>query len=643
MNKLFLLLLLCIGTVPGFSQTLFTYGNNAVSKDEFLKAYNKNKTPVTDKEAALREYLDLYTKFKLKVKTAEEQRLDTLSQLKNDLQNFRSQVEENYLNDETRLNGLIDEALNRSRKDIHLWHFSIAIDPSKMADTNKIQQAMNELATQLSSGKNDYDALLKDIAAKYMEVKGSDLGFVTAFSLPYEMENLVYNLKSGEVSRVYRSRSAWHLFKNLEERESPGRWRIAQILIAIPPGATENDIKPLEKKSDSIYSLLAKGADFSALAKQISEDQLTFLNGGEMPEFGTGKFDPSFEAKVFELKKDGDISRPIRTAYGFHIIKRLAQRDIPADKSDEAFVAAVKQQVLEDNRVNGAKADFLKEVKQKTGYKRNVAVTDAMLFRYADSVANTGVIKNYPVTGKVIFSFIKQNVKGSDWLNFVKDYKLNRDVYKGESNKELLEKYISTTSFDYYRKHLDEYNKEFKAQLQEFKEGNMLFEIMERNVWSKATNDSIGLQKYYKEHQAGYQWGESAAILLFNCTDSATALTAIEALKNGKDWRQLAEESEGKIQSDSGRYEISQLQIPEGTDIKEGLITTPVLNNGDNTSSFIKVLRLFPAKQQRSFEEARGLVINEYQGFLESIWLNELKKKYPVKVNEAVFQSLLKQ
>jgi peptidyl-prolyl cis-trans isomerase SurA len=284
----------------------------------------------------------------------------------------------------------------------------------------------------------------------------------------------------------------------------------------------------------------------------------------------------------------------------------------------------------------------LKEVKLKTGYKRNIAVKDAELYRYADSVSNTGTVQTFPITKKTIFSFTKQQVKGDDWLNFVKDYKLNPDVYKQENNKELLEKYISTAAFDYYRKHLEEFNKDFKNQLQEFKEGNMLFEIMERNVWSKASNDSIGLQKHYKAHQASYQWDESAAVLLFNCSDSNAASKATAALKSGKDWKDIAEESDGKIQSDSGRYELSQIQLPAGTHLTEGLVTTALVNSSDNTSAFVKVLKLFPGKQQRSFEEARGLVINEYQAFLEEKWISELKKKYPLKINEAVFQSLLK-
>jgi len=178
--------------------------------------------------------------------------------------------------------------------------------------------------------------------------------------------------------------------------------------------------------------------------------------------------------------------------------------------------------------------------------------------------------------------------------------------------------------------------------LQEFKEGNILFEIMERNIWSKASNDSIGLKKYYDANKTKYQWSESADAYLLSCNNAKTAEEAIVSLRSGKNWKQIAEESDGRIQADSGRYEISQLQVPAGADLKEGTITTPLLNAGDNTSSFVKILKLYPANQQRTFEEARGLVINDYQNFLEAKWIEQLKKKYPVKVNEPVFQSLLK-
>jgi peptidyl-prolyl cis-trans isomerase SurA len=642
MKKMYLLLALLPGVTRLFSQTIFTYGNIPVGKEEFLRAYNKNKTPVTDNEKALREYLDLYSKFKLKVKAAYALRLDTLQQLKFDMKSFSSQVEEGYMNDEKRTNALMDEAIERGQKDIHLIHFYAALNTvTNPADSLKAFKAMDEVVQALKEDKTDYNTIAQKISEKYLPVTGKDIGYITVFSLPYAMENLVYNLKPGGVTGIYHSKNGLHVFKNADERKSMGKWKIAQILFAIPPYATATQIKEIEKRADSVYTLLIAGADFKTLAKQFSEDMLTASNGGEMAEFGTGKFEMGFETKVFELQKDGDISKPIYTGDGYHIVKRLQQHPIPADKSDEAFTYELKQKIAKDTRINSAKENFLKEITVKTGYKRNAAVKDADLFKYADSVAANKKVGTYPINNKIIFSFTKANIKVAEWLNFVKDYKLNADVYKGETNASLLDKFISTSILEYYRNHLSEFNADFNYQMKEFKEGNMLFEIMERKVWGKASIDSIGLKQYYDAYKTKYRWDSSAAILLFNCSDINVANEAIEALNNGKEWKEIAEQSEGKIQSDSGRYELTQLQLPADKKVTVGLISTPVVNNTDNTTSFVKVLHLFPANQQRSFSEAKGLVINDYQNYLEEKWVAELKKMYPVKVNETVFQSLL--
>ena len=643
MKHFFLLLVTSLIITTSFSQTLFTYSNNPVGKDEFLRAYNKNKTPVTDKEKAYREYLDLYSKFKLKVKAASEMKLDTLPQLKYDVQNFRSQVEESYLNDDSRVNMLVNEAFERSQKDIHLLHFYVNINSSMIAaDTVKANKAIEKIRERLLAGTTDYDKIVNEISDELIPVKGKDLGYITALTVPYEIESLVYGLKPGGVSNLYRTKSALHVFKNADERKSAGKWKVAQILFAVPPTADEFGKEEIKKLVDSVYGLLQNGGNFAELAKKYSDDRITYLTGGEMSEFGTGKFELPFENAVFALQKDGDISKPIFTGYGYHIVKRIQQKPIPADKNDEAFMASLKQQVMQDARINIAKASFIKNVMAKTGFKRNPAVKDEQLFKYADSVTATKEVGSYPINKTILFTFAKSKVTGGDWLHFVKDYKLNPDVYKGENNKALLEKYINTVALEYYRKHLEEYNDDFKYQMQEFKEGNMLFEVMERNVWSRAAGDSAGLKKYYEANKGKYIWGESASVLLFNANSMEAANEATTALKSGKAWKDIAEQSEGKVQADSGRYEINQLQIPEGAAAVPGLITAPQINTTDNTASFIKVLQLFPANQQRSFEEARGLVINDYQNQLEEKWIAELKKKYPVKVNEAVFQSLLK-
>ncbi len=646
MKRILLLFVWLCFTQALFSQTLFTYGGTVVDKEEFLRAYNKNKTPVADKEKSLREYLDLYTKFKLKVRAAQDMRLDTLQQLQYDLQNFRSQVDESYMNNEKEVNQLIDEAFLRSQKDIHVLHFFIGFGANmNPADTLDAWKAMKELQGKLKDRTEDYEGLVKEVASKYVPIKQTDLGFITVFSVPYDYENIIYGLKTGEACTPYRTKNGLHMFKVIEERKSAGKWRIAQILLAFPPGDQSLYIKALQQKADSIYNAIQHGEDFANMAKLFSDDKLSYIGGGEMPEFGTGKFDPAFEKEVFKLTKDGEVGRAFVSPYGLHIVKRLKQTPTPSDKNDANNNYDLKQKVLQDLRITSAKEKFIKEIMAKIGFKRNPAVKDAELFRYADSIIDLNADlpqKKFPINDKVIFSFAKSNVKGVEWLDFVRGYKSNSELYKGENNTALLAKFITTSAQEYYKKHLEEYNAEFRYQMEEFKEGNMLFEIMEKRVWGNAAGDNDGLLKQYEQNKKNYLWAPSASVILFNCSNMKTAEESIAALKSGKAWKKITEEGNNNIQADSGRYELSQLPLPVDTKAVAGLISTPVVNSLDGTASFIKIVTLYEGGLQRSFEEARGLVINDYQNILEEKWVDDLKKKYPVKVNEAVFASLLK-
>jgi peptidyl-prolyl cis-trans isomerase SurA len=646
MKSILLLLTLACNFSVLFSQTLFSYGNTAVDKAEFLRAYNKNKTTVEDKEKALKEYLDLYSKFKLKVRAAKDMRLDTMPQLLNDLQNFRSQIDEAYMNNDNALNGLIDEAFVRSQKDVHVIHFFTPTDAkTTAADEAKATKAMQELYSDLMMGKKDYEKLAADISAKYVKVKSSDIGFITAFSVPYEYENIIYSLKNGEANKPYRSKKGLHVFKVVEDRKAMGKWRVAQILLAMPPGDATANYKLLQQKADSIYLKLQAGGDFEELAKQYSDDKLTYLSGGTMPEFTTGKFEQPFETAVFKLTKDGEITKPFASPYGMHIVKRLAVAPVKEDKNDVAYLYEIKQKVTQDARISMAKDLFTKSVIKVVGYKKNAAVKDTELFRYADSVvANPGAngAKVFPVSNKTIYTSAKSILKGKDWLNFVREYKTNPEIYKGETNTALLEKFVSIKSSDFYKAHLEEYSPEFKYQMEEFKEGNLLFEIMERKVWSSAAGDSAGLMKYYIQNKSKYQWAASADVIIVSCNNQKTAEQSLAAIKAGKDWKKIAEESNGNVQTDSGRYELVQLSLAEGTAPTPGMFTPINVSTTDGTAGFIKILQLHPANQQRSFEEARGLVINDYQNVLEEKWIVELKKKYPVKVDQGVFEALVK-
>ncbi len=634
MKKLYLLFAISASVYSAGAQTLITYGNNTVSKDEFWRAYNKNKPVVTDKEKSVREYVDLYTNFKLKVKAAYDARIDTLQQIQYDIQNFRNQVMENYLSDNKGLKRLEDEAFERSQKDVHVLHFSIPIGP----DSAQAAAVAKELYQKLNSEKGTI--VLPD------GVKQSDLGFITAFTVPYEYENIIYNLKTGEVSEPKASKTSWHLFKVLEQKPGAGKWKVAQILFTFPPEADNAMKERIRRRADSVYNLLQSGMSFAAAAKIFSDDKLTYLTEGELPEFNAGKYSYAFESRVFNLKKDGDLSKPFETAFGYHIVKRLGQKAVVTNRSDETNNFELKQKIMADERINVEREKFTKEIVIKTGIKKSPIVNTTDLYRFADTLMKDPSVErteSLPISKKPVLLFTdKSTVPGSEWLKFVRDYRGNTDQDQKESNEQLWNKFVSYSAVEYYKNHLENYNSDFKFQMLEFKEGNMLFEIMERNVWNKAVMDAAGLQKYYDTHKEKYKWAASADVIVFNCSSAKIAEETMTALKAGADWKKLSDESNATIQADSGRYELTQVIGAENIAQPANGMYTGIINGADGTASFVYYLHIYPADMQRNFEEARGLVINDYQGVLEQEWLNTLKQKYPVKLNESVLSGLIK-
>jgi len=640
MKKNFLFLMISIVTTTVYSQTFITYGNNTISKQEFLKAYNKNKTPVTDKEKSINEYVELYTNFKLKVKAAEELRIDTLAQIQYDVSNFREQIIDNYLSDEKGIDRLTNEAFIRVQTDLHVIHYSAAINATAApADTIKAYNAITSLYNSLKKGSSSNATIAENSSI----IKEGDLGFITVFTVPYEYENIIYALKKGEISKPYRSKNAWHIFKVIEVRPSAGRWKISQILVAVAPDANEASLKAARNRIDEAYTLLQNGESFGATAKIYSDDKLSYLINGELAEFGTGTYASDFEKEVLKLKTDGEISKPFLTPFGYHIIKRMGFTPTPDYNSDAAFMFDLKQKVMKDARVNAEKEKFTRDIIAEVGPKKLNVVKDADLYRYADSLMLNPSLeqtKAFPISNKKVLTIKNETLKGSEWLAYVREYKTNYAEYKGESNQQLWAKFIEVSSLNYYKKHLEEYNTDFKFQMQEFIEGNMLFEIMERNVWGKAINDSVGLLNYYTAHKANYKWAASADVLIFNCTTTKVAEETMTALKKGKDWKEIAENQNATLQADSGRYEITQIIGANyaSTPVKGNF--TPIVSNIDGSATFVQYVMIYEANQQRSFEEARGLVINDYQQVLEKEWLAELRKKYPVKVNESMLKEM---
>jgi peptidyl-prolyl cis-trans isomerase SurA len=639
MKKLFLAVICSSFIFISHSQTLFTYGNHSVPADEFLTAFNKNKTASTDSVQALRDYLDLYIKFKLKVQAAKDMHLDTLPSMKADVQNFRSQIQDNYLDDEKEVNGLVNEAFDRSQKDIHVIYYLVN---NNQTDSINEFKAIDNFAKELRSNEDNEAAIFKNANSKSaIEIQKGDPGYITVFSLPYLFENIVYSLKPGESSLPVATKKGWYVFKNAGERKAVGNITIAQILFAVPEGFDQQR-SATKKLADSVYNALMNGSDFATLAKQFSDDKNTYLNGGLMPEFGTAKYDSMFESHAFSLKKDGEISKPFETKFGYHIIKRISAAPVPATTTDEAFMNHLKQEVMKDSRIEVAKDKFLKEISPVIGYKKN-NVNEENLWQVSDSslLRNKNVPAGKVNESTVLFSFNDhKTVKVADWILYLK----NSNGVAGNdhsSYKQLFSQFVKASAFSNYASRLQNYNVAFKNQIDEFKDGNMLFEIMQQKVWNKAAEDTSGLLKYYNANKEKYFWTNSADAIIFSCANKTVADNAIAQLRRRKTWREVVADDSTQIQADSGRFELGAIPVVDRTIFRDGLITLPVINKNDGTAVFAQIIKVYSGNEPKNFQDARGMVINDYQNYLEAKWVAELKKKYPVKINEKVFDSLL--
>lgn len=567
-NKVFIFFCLIIFSANCSAQTLFTYGKHAVSKQEFLNAYNKNNSDSNAQRLSYEDYLELYYRFKLKVQSALDEKMDSSAEQKNELESFRYQLAENFIKDDASIKLLVDEAFERSQKDIHVSFIFAPVFSADSTEINAARKKINEAYSKLQNGDS-----FEKISAGY---EHGDVGFITVFVLPYVIENAAYSTPEGKYSAPIPTSGGFYIIKNNKERKAVGKIRTAQILLAFNPRMTNDERIQLRKHADSLYNELLEGANFSDSAKKLSNDNSTYQNGGEMEAFGLGQYDTAFTNAAFALQKDGEISSPVRTAFGFHILKRLQKIDVISDTSNTANMLMLREKVLQSDRMKAAQAMLAQSVKKKIQKDASPA----------DLVSDSAVM-------------------------------------------------------EFYRKHLDNYNKDYATQLKEFNDGNLLFGAMQKKVWDAATSDSAALHKYYNDNKQKYNWEKSVDAIIITCSDpKALDSTQTKIKAKPASWRQVAEQSNGLIQADSGRFDLGQIPVVDRTNFTEGLLTAPVTNEQDSSKTFAYIIRLHNDPEPKAFEDAKGSVINDYQAFLEEQWIAELKKKYPVKINKKVMKSL---
>lgn len=627
---------------------LFSVEGVPVHVSEFDYIYNKNNGDGANySKNSLQEYLDLYTKFKLKVQRAKEIKLDTVKSLQKELRGYRKQLADSYLVDKEVSAKLTDEAFKRMQTDRNIAHIFIPL-PEKAGElvTSQAQEKINNAYKFLQEGatwKHVVETVSED---KNSRDKNGNIGFFTAM-LPsgfYSFENAIYNTPIGKYSEPFRTTVGYHIIKVLEERPARGEIEVAHIFLR-KNKKLENKNIAAKSKIDSIYNLLQADHDFEALAKEHSEDKNTASNGGYLGWFGLKRYDVSFENTAFNLPRNGDISKPLETSAGFHIVKRINKRDF----SDLARIKGkISKQLKNDDRSKLAKTSLVNDIKEKSNFKENAAALNKFTNSLDESFYSLKWEPNN-IPDESLFSFDDNFSSGTkDFVEYCKGSLRKRLAFKKdkafeESVGELYQEFVEQKAIEYEETNLENKYPEFKSLMREYEEGILLFEITKQEVWDKASQDSIGLISFFEQNKDNYVWAERAKIMEFELKseDKELLKSVKKAAKKGSRENLL-----GTFNTpESQMLNIRERTIEKSEDFKnsfkwkKGHISDGKVENGKTT--FLKVVDILPAAPKK-LDEARGYIIADYQDKLEKDWIDFLKNRYKVVVDQNVFNSLIK-
>ena len=632
---------------------IFTVSAQPVTVGEFEYVYTKNNinNQADYSEKSLTDYLNLYENFRLKVREAEELHLDTISTLKTELEGYRKQLAKSYLTDKEITDQLIQEAYNRSKEEVNVSHILIGCDESaNPADTLAAYKKALEFRARLEKGE-DFAKLAKESADKWKgdpsaKDNGGSIGWFTVFQTVYPFESAAYGLKAGQISVPVRTQFGYHIVKLNNRRASQGEIHVAHLLVKFADKATDAEKAKVKAKADSVYALIAAGSlKWEDAVSNFSEDRTSKSKKGELQWFGVGRMMPEFEEAAYGLKKDGDISKPVKTTYGWHIIKRLEKRDLaPFAEVKNDF----KKKVERDSRSSVAKTKLIERIKKENNYSENVA-NRTEFFKAIDTTAiRNGIRKDSIKFTKdlPLFTLAGKSGTTAEFSQYLeKVTKKRNDKNKEALLAEYYDGWVTQKCLDYEESQLDKKKPEFASLMKEYRDGILLFELTDRQVWGKATKDTIGLQAFHEQNKNRYMWKDRANVEIFNCTDQKIAEEARKMAEKGKSVDEIQkklnkEGSSSKVSVISGKYEKGQYDVVDKIEWKKG-ITAVTKQSGDSSYQFIDVKEIVKP-EPKTLKEAKGYAVSDYQEYLEKKWLADLRSKYPIIVNQEVFKSLIK-
>lgn len=638
-------------------KTLITIGDKEITAKEFMDTYEKNNinTEVIDKKS-VEDYLDLYIDFQLKVAEALVLEMDTSAAFQKELANYRDQLAKPYFSNDEITDELVKEAYDRMQYDVNAAHILIRCDVNAIpADTLKAyEKAMSireralkgedfgDLAVELSDDPSARD--MEEIPGVRRAYKGNrgELGYFSAFDMVYPFENGVYNTEPGKISMPVRSDFGYHIIKLNSKTPACGAIKAAHIFLALDPNDPNRSDSLLAIKAQNIYKeISADGKNWNEIVKKYSDDDGTKNNGGLLTPFRVSNIVPEF-IDVIKNSEPEEISEPVKTSYGYHIIKFINSTPPAAFEFEEK---KIKERVERDMRGQLSEEIAMKRILKNNNFKENTEVKD----NFINTIDSTIIQAKYKINENVdpsqkLFSINDKEYKLQEFVDYIyKNQKKQGFLTPAAYAYQLYEGFLQEKVFEYEDANLENKYPEFKALVQEYHDGILLFSLMENQVWNKAAQDTVGLMEYYERNKTNYMWSDRVKALVVSCHRKNN----VDEIKAMVEEGLLADTLRSYFKENKSQATAKTIFFQKGDNVNidatpwvEGTIKV-YPSTVDNTTQIIRILEV-RKPEPKSFKEAKGIVTSGYQAEIEAQWLQQLETQHAVKVNEKLLSKIKK-
>ncbi len=619
-------------------EVLTTIGPLQVYTEDFKLAYERNNGNITDpaERKSPSEYLQLYINFKLKVLEAQSLGLDTLVSFRQELAGYRAELAAPYLTDLSYEDQLLEDTYGRLSSEINASHLLIGLPQQPTpSDTLIAWQEINRIAGEIASGLDFSEAARKYSQDPSATSNSGSLGWFTAFQMVTPFEDAAYRTQVGRVSSPVRTRFGYHLLKVNDTREAVGEIKVAHIMKRFPPNMNTAQKAFIRTQMDSLYLMATRGEDFSRLARENSEDDRSAVNGGELPYFGRSMMIPAFSDPAFALAHDGDISLPLETEFGYHILKRIDLKPIPA--LDEIRPELINRIKRDPERLAAGRTGFIQKLKLQNSFQSFPESLERTIVQVMDILKQSGSQSDWFAVDRMpLFTLSGTVFDSHSWLSALSESQSLGQQLSANDFYIHYQNWEERQILDWEDAQLEKKYPAFRSLYQEYHDGILLFDVMERILWQPAVTDTLGLERFYETNKYRYMWDDRFDGVVIQCSSPELKNSFLEALDQGVHIENL---------EDAVGYSAADVKILRGTWQKgehpaiDYAFWNGALPSGWNESTDLVWGNALPS-EPKLLVESRGFHLADYQQYLEEQWLHTLRSKYPVVINQRALRRL---